>query len=130
MENYKVRVANEAESKEVQGLFVVLGYEKGACSAGCYPAVIVAMPFCRYRTTPYSSRATSMDNEAHRYFKEITLLELRALVSLHKNPINMDKVLSGVRSDALGVLLAFVVPLCHIGVWLAAEFFLFCKQKD
>ena len=104
MENLKIRVENEAESKEAQELFFELGYEKGACSVGCYPAVIVAMPLGRYKTTPYSSRATSMDNEAHRYFKEITLAELRALVSLHKNPINMDNVLSEVRSDTLGLL--------------------------
>lgn len=34
----------------------------------------------------------------------VTIEELRALVSLHKNPINMDKVLNDVRSDALGLL--------------------------
>ena len=104
MENLKIKVNNEAESKEVQELFFELGYGKGACSAGNYPALIIAAIESRYQKTPYSSRATSLNHEAHSQYKEITLPELRALVSLHKNPINMDKVLSEVRSDALGLL--------------------------
>ena len=88
MENLKVKVSSEAESKEAQELFFKLGYEKGVCSVGCYPAVIVAMLFGLYKATPYSSRATSMDNEAHRYFKEITIPQLRDLVVLKRNSID------------------------------------------
>jgi len=88
MSNYKIRVNGEAESKEAQELFFELGYEKGACSTGGYPALIIATPESRFQKTPYSSRATSLNHEAHSQYKEITLPELRDLVVLKRNDRN------------------------------------------
>lgn len=87
MSNYKIRVNSEAESKEAQELFFELGYEKGACSTGGYPALIIATPESRFQKTPYSSRATSLNHEAHSQYKEITLPELRDLVVLKRNDV-------------------------------------------
>ena len=88
MENLKVKISSEAESKEVQDLFFELGYEKGVCSTGGYPALIIATPESRFQKTPYSSRATSLNHEAHSQYKEITLPELRDLVVLKRNSID------------------------------------------
>ena len=85
MSNYKIRVNGEAKSKEAQELFFELGYEKGVCSTGGYPALIIATPESRFQKTPYSSRATSLNHEAHSQYKEITLPELRDLVVLKRN---------------------------------------------
>ena len=99
MENLKIKVNSEAESKEAQELFFELGYSHSDDSTeyygfmGNYPRFLSATS-----EGIFSGRNGLTD------CKEITLPELRALVSLHKNPINMDKVLSGVRSDALGLL--------------------------
>ena len=88
MSNYKIRVNSKSESKEAQQLFFELGYEKGACSTGGYPALIIATPESRFQKTPYSSRATSLDHESHSQYKEITLPELRDLVVLKRNNRN------------------------------------------
>ena len=88
MENLKVKISSESESKEVQDLFFELGYEKGVCSTGGYPALIIATPESRFQKTPYSSRATSLNHEAHSQYKEITLPELRDLVVLKRNSID------------------------------------------
>ena len=87
MSNYKIRVNSEAESKEAQELFFELGYEKGVCSTGGYPALIIATPESRFQKTPYSSRATSLNHEAHSQYKEITLPDLRDLVVLKRNDV-------------------------------------------
>ena len=87
MENLKIRVNGEAKSKEAQELFFELGYEKGVCSTGGYPALIIATPESRFQKTPYSSRATSLNHEAHSQYKEITLPQLRDLVVLKRNDV-------------------------------------------
>lgn len=85
MENLKIKVNSEAESKEAQELFAVLGYKEGECSAGNYPALIIAAIESRYQKTPYSSRAIRLDHEAHSQYKKITLPQLRDLVVLKRN---------------------------------------------
>ena len=87
MSNYKIRVNSKAKSKEAQQLFFELGYEKGACSTGGYPALIIATPESRFQKTPYSSRATSLNHEAHSQYKEITLPQLRDMVVLKRNDV-------------------------------------------
>lgn len=87
MSNYKIRVNSKAKSKEAQQLFFELGYEKGACSTGGYPALIIATPESRFQKTPYSSRATSLNHESHSQYKEITLPELRDMVVLKRNDV-------------------------------------------
>ena len=80
MGNFKVKVNSEAESREVQDLFLELGYAKGACSEGNYPADIIAVPRGFFRETPLSSRSIKLDHEEHEGYKELTLPELRDLV--------------------------------------------------
>lgn len=81
MKNLKIKVNSEAESREVQELFFELGYKKGACSTGFYPAVIIATPFSNFTSDPFSSRAIEINREAYKDFKEITLAELRDMVA-------------------------------------------------
>ena len=80
MGNFKVKVNSEAESREVQDLFLELGYAKGACSEGNYPADIIAVPRGFFSETPFSSRSIKLDHEEHEGYKELTLPELRDLV--------------------------------------------------
>lgn len=80
MGNFKVRVNSEAESREAQELFFQLGYSKGACSEGNYPADIIAVPRGFLSETPFSSRSIKLDHKEHEGYKEITLPELRAMV--------------------------------------------------
>ncbi len=87
MKNYKVEVNSKNESKEVQELFEVLGYKKGMCSLGNYPAVIVTTQ--DWATGNYcSTRALGLDIPAHENYKEITLVELRDMVVLKRNDVN------------------------------------------
>ncbi len=84
MNNYKIKVNGEDESKEAQELFEVLGYKKGMCSLGNYPAVIVTTQ--DWATGNYcSTRALGLDIPAHENYKEITMPELRDLVVLKRN---------------------------------------------
>ena len=100
MQNYKVKVQNHSEGMEAQDLFLKMGYEKGVCSTGGYPALIIATPESRFQKTPYSSRATSLNHEAHSQYKEITLPELRAMVSVQKYE-ELAKKYDGVKTKQL-----------------------------
>ena len=88
MNNCKIRIYNEAESKEAQELFEQLGYEKGVCGSGEYPATIVAVVNGFYCDTPFSRRAISLNHDAHKDYIELTLPQLRDLVVLHRNDVN------------------------------------------
>ena len=99
MENLKIEAENLDQKNEIINLFISLGCKKDS--------------FCTYNNDNLMGIHFYRDGDIqdvldedynHGEHKEITLPELRALVSLHKNPINMDKVLSAVRSDALGLL--------------------------
>ena len=106
MENLKIKVNNEAESKEAQELFFELGYQ------WAYRDIGKNIYYEKEDIFLYADKGGKLgtgtkENQGH--FNGwcgtlVSLPELRALVSLHKNPINMDKVLSEVRSDALGLL--------------------------
>lgn len=86
MENLKIKVNSEAESKEAQELFFELGYEMGACSIGCYPVVIITTK--AWGTENWcSTRAIRLNHPAHESHKEITLPELRDMVVLRRNPM-------------------------------------------
>ena len=88
MNNYKIRVNNEAESREAQELFFALGYKKGVCTSGGYPATIVAVVESLHRDTPFYSRALSLNHDAHKDYIELTLPQLRDLVVLHRKDVN------------------------------------------
>lgn len=106
MENLKIKVSNEKESKEAQELFFELGYRWAYKNIGkniFYEKEDIFL----YADKGGNLGTGTKENQGH--FNGwcgtlVSLPELRALVSLHKNPINMDKVLSDVRSDALGLL--------------------------
>lgn len=88
MNNYKIRVNNEAESREAQELFFALGYKKGVCTSGEYPATIVAVVESLHRDTPFYSRALSLNHDAHKDYIGLTLPQLHDLVVLHRNDID------------------------------------------
>ena len=96
--NYKIEVNSEAESKEARGYFEDLG---AVCCSGLERNKNVNFLFMN---SGFVTACKLQENFDKSKCKEITLPELRALASLHKNLINMDKVLSRVRSDALGLL--------------------------
>ena len=85
MNNYKIRVNNEAESREAQELFFELGYRSGIASNNHFPLLVIAHD-CGYG--PESTTAISMDHEHHKYYSELTLPQLRDLAVLHRNDID------------------------------------------
>ncbi len=94
MNNYKIRVNNEAESREAQELFFGLGYRSGIASNNHFPVLVVAHD---YGYGPESTTAISMDHEHHKYYAELTLPQLRDLVAQSKS--NEQGLISG--ADAL-----------------------------
>lgn len=84
--DYKIKVNNEAESKEAQELFFRLGYEIGTATTGDYPAIIVAVTSVGNRS--YSSRALCLNHKHHKDYIELTLPQLRDLVAKEKGLIS------------------------------------------
>ena len=79
MENLKIRVNSEAESKEVQGLLEKLGFKKSVW--GTYSDYFI------FANSNYYSR-DDISNFSECDYKEITLPELRDLVVLKRNDRN------------------------------------------
>lgn len=90
MENYKIRVNNEAESKEAQELFFELGYEWHAHGKKVsYLDVIAAGDFgylVAWKTGCFSEHIIQMGC-GREDAKEITLAELRDVVVLKRNDV-------------------------------------------
>ena len=128
MQNYKVEVQNHSEGMEAQDLFLKMGYEKGVCSTGGYPALIIATPESRFQKTPYSSRATSLNHEAHSQYKEITLPELRAMVSVQKYE-ELAKKYDGVKLSEIPNGLAFNGNYASVVVY-PNESKIVCKKTE
>lgn len=82
MANYKIKVNNEADSKEAQELFFELGYKLGAVANKHFPVMVVAHD-CGYG--PVSTTATCMNHENHKDYQELTLPQLRDLVAQSKS---------------------------------------------
>lgn len=103
MENLKIKVNSEEESKEAQELFFELGYGRnnGKTKEVCDIDFDFLFAYGDDLDLTHTNDEKLFKRKNH---KQISLGELRALVSLHKNPINMDKVLKEVRSNALGLL--------------------------
>lgn len=85
MNNYKIRINNEAESREAQELFFELGYQSGIASNKHFPVLIVAHD-CG--NGPESTTAIHMNNKRHKDYEELTLPQLRDLVVLHRNDVS------------------------------------------
>lgn len=84
-ENYKIKVNNEAESKEAQELFFKLGY---TWLSGCTTTTNEESPYL-YTSEDYGlwcGDYHSTFNECGE--KELTLPQLRDLVVLHRNNVN------------------------------------------
>ena len=84
MENLRILAKNLDQKNEIINLFVLLGYKEDS--------------FCTYNNDDLMGIHVYKDGDIqdvpdedynHDEHKEITLPELRALVSLHKNPINI-----------------------------------------
>lgn len=92
MKQYKIKVNNEAEAVEVQGLFEKMGYKKAVLYANNFPKCVVTD--YRYSDTDeepdwYSAGADALFSGRGNH-QEITLEELRALAKprLHLDPHN------------------------------------------
>ena len=83
MQNYKIKVANEAESKEAQELLFELGYKWSGCGKSL---AYLDAKFLFAEASGYIEYATSneavFNEEKH---QEITLPQLRDLAVLHRN---------------------------------------------
>ena len=93
MENYKIKVNNEAESREAQKLFFQLGYEWYGCGAAYNP--IDGFKFI----TAYADEMRLAMGWGEDADKELTLHQLRDLVAQRKNE---QGLISG--ADALRAL--------------------------
>lgn len=91
MDNYKIKVKDEAESKEAQELFEQLGYGKGSV-AKTYPSWISNFEYSANKEDKYTSEPSECWAAK---CKEITLPQLRDLVVLKRNDVkdatNQDK---------------------------------------
>lgn len=96
MENYKIKVNNEAESKEVQELFFELGY---------YWATGLGVKNLDAKFLYAKNNKITMgycsDNFSDVGYREITIEELRGMVSAHRKPTEQG-LISG--ADALRAL--------------------------
>jgi hypothetical protein len=84
MNNYKIKLNNEAESREAQDLFEQLGFKWSGDypeNGDWYSHIYAENSYCCY-LSPYvwSGLADT--------FKELTLTQLRDLVVLHRNDVN------------------------------------------
>lgn len=122
MNNYKIKLNNEAESKEAQELFFELGYKKGVCTSGEYPATIVAVVESLHCDTPFYSRALSLNHDAHKDYIGLTLPQLHDLVAQSK--LKEQGLISG--ADALRALAdgeTVEVKRIHDNEWKPAQIF-------
>lgn len=85
-QNYKIKVANEAESREVQGLFFDLGYKWSNCGKSL-SHLDANFLFAEEdgRIEYETSNEVVFNEEEH---QKITLLQLRDLVILHRNDVS------------------------------------------
>ncbi|MDN8085951.1 hypothetical protein QZJ90_09285 [Acinetobacter baumannii] len=83
MDNYKIKVNDEAESKEAQELFLELGYEKGSV-AKKYPSWISNFEYSGNKEEKYTSEPSECWVAR---CKELTLPQLRDLVVLKRNDV-------------------------------------------
>lgn len=104
--NYKIRVNNEAESKEVQGLLELLGFEKQVW--GFFPRG----KYFIFANANYYSR-DSVINFSECDYRELTTQELLDLVVLNRNSID-DATHACDYPSGLGVKLS--------GVWYAYNY--------
>ena len=80
--NYKIRVANKAESKEVQGLFFEMGYKWIGIGAVYYkisPSLNYITAYCEGKTL---AQGHGLDAK-----KEITIPQLKGMVVLKRNDV-------------------------------------------
>lgn len=81
MDNYKIKVKDEAESKEAQELFVQLGFEKTGFSCDEFPCYLATW---EGGFSDYVLDSLNISRER----KELPLPQLRDLVVLKRNDIN------------------------------------------
>ncbi|HCW6159855.1 hypothetical protein WFD44_12670 [Acinetobacter baumannii] len=81
MDNYKIKVNDEAESKEAQELFVQLGFEKTGFSCDEFPCYLATWGG---GFSDYVLDSLSISRER----KELTLPQLRDLVVLKRNDVS------------------------------------------
>lgn len=96
--NYKIEVKSKEQADEAESLASDLGYAMDDTFSEKWSDRYCYLLLCGDMSAGFGCELMAKGDEP------MSMTELRALVSLHKNPINMDKVLSEVRSDALGLL--------------------------
>lgn len=115
MDNYEIKVKDEAESKEAQELFVQLGFEKTGFSCIEYP--------CYLATWEGSFSDYDLDSlNVSRERKELTLPQLRDLVVLKRNDVKdanyrSKKVSDGLYFKSCGGIFYFMFE----GKWVQSE---------
>ncbi|MEG1234053.1 MAG: DUF3310 domain-containing protein [Acinetobacter sp.] len=95
--NYKIEVKSKEQADEAEKMAATLGYEMDTVFSNKWSDKYCYLLLCKDMSAGFGCESMASGDEP------MSMTELRALVFLHKNPINMDKVLSGVRSDAFGL---------------------------
>ena len=108
MENYKVRVTNEAESKEAQELYIALG-------ATCGVEQITSKWVCLY-----NGQITFYDLLPNVDFKQVTIQHLRDLLVLKRNSID-DAIFKDTFGDIWYVDSTNNYWMFENGVWREAD---------
>lgn len=96
--NYKIEVKSKEEACVAGYLAQTLGYKMDTMFSEKWSDRYCYLLLCSDMSAGFGNESMTNGDEP------MSMTELRALASLHKNPINMDKVLNDVRSDALGLL--------------------------
>lgn len=96
--NYKIEVKSKEQADEAESLASDLGYAMDDTFSEKWSDRYCYLLLCGDMSAGFGCELMAKGDEP------MSMTELRALVSLYKTPINMDKVLSEVRSDALGLL--------------------------
>ena len=96
--NYKIEVKSKEQADEAESLASDLGYAMDDTFSEKWSDRYCYLLLCGDMSAGFGCELMAKGDEP------MSMTELRALVSLHKNPINMDKVLNEVRSDALGLI--------------------------
>lgn len=131
MKAYKIKVANEAESKEVQELLFESGYEWSIYGRKIAHTG-VSFLFAKDANISMSNEAfIFLESSAH---QEITLPKLRDLVVLHRNDVSDATHITNMSAVEFGVKREYYIGesvfLFHYGKWAKSPYISLENYKE
>lgn len=128
MDNYKIKVKDEAESKEAQELFFELGYGWNNSSLGGKSGIKYTDEPALYATATSLSFCGDMDHFHKFNAKELTLPQLRDLVVLKRNDINDATHTDGNRRAFLDSAGEYHYWCFHKNEWIDSKYIAYLIQ--